>query len=165
MALACLLWLVFAIVYDLRERRVPNWLVLSGAVLALIALTVVAQPFNVGWTEASLGAAVGFGFLLPFYATNLMGAGDVKFAGVLGLWVGLSALLPIWVIASLLAGAHALLWQTLKQWPFFPRLVVMLAGPKHASDSGASPRRLRIIPYAAYLAVASAAWMVWGRQS
>jgi prepilin peptidase CpaA len=164
MALALLLWLVIAIVYDIRERRVPNWLVLFGGAFALAALAT-AQPFNIGWSEAGLGAAVGFGFLLPFYATGLMGAGDVKFAGVLGLWVGLSDLIPIWVVASLLAFAHAVLWRKLRDWPIFPRLISMLVGPSRASEPDAPTRRVRIIPYAAYLALAAAVWMVWGRQS
>lgn len=164
MALAFLLWLVLAIVYDLRERRVPNWLVLLGGVFALAALAT-AQPFNIGWSEAGLGAAVGFGFLLPFYATGLMGAGDVKFAGALGLWVGLSDLIPTWVVASLMAFAHAVLWRKLRDWPIFPRLSSMLVGPSRNSGSSVPPRRIRIIPYAAYLAMAAAAWMVWGRES
>ncbi|MBW8720268.1 MAG: prepilin peptidase, partial [Variovorax paradoxus] len=98
-------------------------------------------------------------------ATGLMGAGDVKFAGALGLWVGVSALAPIWIIASLMAAAHSVLWLSLKRWPIFPRLALLLAGPARASESGDAPtRRLRIIPYAAYLALAAAVWMVWGRQ-
>ncbi|MDT4869689.1 hypothetical protein FQZ97_1047320 [compost metagenome] len=112
-----------------------------------------------------MGAGIGFGFLLFFYAFGLMGAGDVKFAGALGLWVGLSALAPIWIGASLMAGAHSALWIALKRWPFFPRLALLLAGPSRTPESGASTRRIRIIPYAAYLALATAAWMVWGRQS
>jgi len=163
-ALTFLLWLVLAIVYDLRERRIPNWLVLFGGAFALAALAT-SQPYDVGWSEAGLGAAVGFGFLLLFYATDLMGAGDVKFAGALGLWVGLSDLIPIWVVASLLAFAHAVLWRNLRDWPIFPRLSSMLVGPSRESGSGVPPRRIRIIPYAAYLAMAAAAWMVWGRES
>ncbi len=125
----------------------------------------MSQPFGVDWVEAIGGATLGFGFLLLFYATGLMGAGDVKFAGALGLWIGLSALIPVWIGASLMAGVHSALWLALKRWPFFPRFAQMLAGPPRTPESGASTRRPRIIPYAAYLALAAAAWMVWGRQS
>ncbi|QOF77761.1 prepilin peptidase [Variovorax sp. 38R] len=165
MASVFLVWLLFIIVYDCRQRRAPNWLVLAGAAAALGALAFGMQPFETDWTSALLGGGAGFGFLLLFYAFGLMGAGDVKFAGALGLWVGLSALLPIWIGASLMAGAHSVLWLALKRWPFFPRLALMLTGPSQTPESGASIRRLRIIPYAAYLALATAAWMVWGRQS
>ncbi|MCR6479706.1 A24 family peptidase [Variovorax sp. ZS18.2.2] len=162
---ALLLWLLFVSVYDFRQRRVPNWLVLAGAVVALAALALGMQPFGIDWTQALLGAGVGFGALLLFYAFGLMGAGDVKFAGALGLWVGLTALAPIWIVASLLAGAHGALWYVLQRWPLSPRLALILSGPTSAANGSATPRRARFIPYAAYLAMATVAWMVWGRQS
>lgn len=123
-----------------------------------------AQPFDVRWTDALMGAVVGFVFLLLFYVAKLMGAGDVKFAGALGLWVGVQPLLPIWVGASVLAGMHGLLWLFLQRWPLSPRLLLLLSG-KSSADSGAKGKRVRPIPYAAYLALVSAVWMIWGRQS
>lgn len=156
-----LLWLILIVVCDFRMRRVPNWLVLAGAVFALGALALGAGPLGHDWRGALLGAGAGFGFLLLFYATGLMGAGDVKFAGALGLWVGVSALAPIWIIASVMAAAHSVLWLSLKRWP---SLALLLAGPSRASEPDAPVRRVRIIPYAAYLALAAAVWMVWGRQ-
>ncbi|WP_198087318.1 prepilin peptidase [Variovorax sp. E3] len=166
MRLACLLWLLFVAVYDFRQRRVPNWLVLAGATVALAALALGMQPFGLEWSTALTGAAVGFGALLLFYAVGFMGAGDVKFAGALGLWVGLPALLPIWVGASLLAGLHSALWLALQRWPVAPRLSLMLLGRTSTppGDSASTPARKRIVPYAAYLALATAVWMVWGRQ-
>lgn len=138
---------------------------LSGATLALAALAFGLQPFGNSWSSALIGSAVGFGFLLLFYAAGLMGAGDVKFAGALGLWVGASALVPIWIGASLLAGAHSVLWLVLQRWPWFPRLSLMLSGnPSAGTDINGPRRRARFIPYAAYLALATAVWMVWGRQ-
>jgi prepilin peptidase CpaA len=135
--------------------------------VALAALALEMQPFGIGWTTAFTGAAVGFGCLLLLYAVGFMGAGDVKFAGALGLWVGLPALLPIWVVGSLLAGLHSTLFLALQRWPVSPRLSLMLQGRPAAIDGSAAPQRKRrlVVPYAAYLALATAAWMVWGRQS
>ncbi|BEP50685.1 hypothetical protein GmRootV116_43810 [Variovorax sp. V116] len=158
-----MVWLLFIAAYDFRQRRVPNWLVLAGAFLALAALALGMGPTNHDWAAALLGAGLGFGFLLLFYALGIMGAGDVKFAGALGLWVGLSALLPVWIIGSLLAGLHAALWLILQRWPVAPRLSLVLFG-RSSSGGGPSPSRVRFIPYAAYLALAAAVWMVWGRQ-
>jgi len=164
MTSACIFWLLLVAVYDFQQRRVPNWLVLAGASLAFLALAMGTGPLGQDWTAALLGAGTGFGFLLLFYATGLMGAGDVKFAGVLGLWVGLWALLPTWIIGSVLAGLHAVLWLILQRWPMSPRLSLMLFGPRASADGNPSPTRVRFIPYAAYLALAAAVWMVWGRQ-
>ena len=138
---------------------------LTGAVVALGALAIGRQLVEVDWTSALLGAALGFGFLLLFYVVGIMGAGDVKFAAVLGLWVGLPGLFPIWIIASLMAAVHSMLWLALKRWALFPRLARLLVGPASAAGQGRSPDRMRFIPYAAYLALAGMAWMVWGRQS
>jgi len=156
MKLILLLWLLIAIVQDGLERRIRNGLVLAGMVLALAALATGLQPFGLGWTQALLGGMVAFGGLLCFYAFGLMGAGDVKFAGALGLWVGLQPLLPIWFAASALAGLHGLLWLTLQRWPWSPRLALALSG--RPGDNGV---RARPIPLAAYLAVTTLGFMAW----
>jgi len=161
-----LVWLLFIAVYDFRQRRVPNWLVLAGAFLALATLALGTGPLAHGWTGALLGAGIGFGFLLLFYVIGLMGAGDVKFAAALGLWVGAWALLPIWLIGSLLAGLHAALWLMIRRWPVSQRLWLLLSGPPlPATDGAPSSPRARFIPYAAYLALAAAVWMVWGQRN
>ena len=159
------MWLLLIATYDFRQRRVPNWLALAGAVLALATLASGGGPFENDWKTALLGAGVAFGALLLFYAFGLMGAGDVKFAGALGLWVGLGALLPIWIIGSILAGLHAVLWLVLQRWPVFPRLSQMLFSSQSSAAVHPSSTRVRFIPYAAYLALAAVVWMVWGRQS
>lgn len=126
-------------------RRVPNTLVLGGAVMALLVLAVDRQPLGVGWLEA-LGAAVaGFLALLVFYAFRLMGAADVKFAAALGLWVGFWPLVWVWVGASLLAGLHALALMTWRRRMGFTRT------------------RKREIPYAAYMAAVTMGW-IWQHQ-
>ena len=157
MKLALLLWLLTVIVQDVRERRVRNWLVLTGLALALLALATGLQPFGLRWGEALLGGGAAFAGLLCFYALGLMGAGDVKFAGALGLWVGLSPLLAIWLAASLLAGLHALLWLALVRWPVAPRLALALAG-----RPGGGGTRPRPVPLAAYLAVSTLVFMARG---
>ena len=166
---AWLLWLLAVAAFDFRRRRVPNWLSLAGALVAVAALMSGSQPFGIGWADALAGAVLGFGVLLMLYATGLMGAGDVKFAGALGLWVGFAPLMPIWIGASLLAGVHAALWLTLQHWQVAPRLTVALSGFRHTQQTGpattvSGPRaRARHIPYAAYLALATLAWLATGR--
>lgn len=161
-----LIWLAMVAVHDFRRRTVPNWLVLAGAAAALAQLALGHQPVGLGWTEAMLGFAAGFGALLLFYAAGVMGAGDVKFAGALGLWVGPMALIPVWVGGSLVAAVHGFLWLALQRWHLFPRLALMLSHQRPADDGTApSTRRPRVVPYAAYLALATAVWLIGGRQS
>jgi prepilin peptidase CpaA len=94
---------------DLATRRVPNaWLLIAlglGSILfcAEWALDRAGPPW-----PALIGLITGLLVLLPFYAIHWMGAGDVKLFATLGFLLGSKALLPIWVIASLLAGAHVI---------------------------------------------------------
>lgn len=165
---AWILWLVAVAAFDFGQRRVPNWLSLAGVAGAVIALLSGASLFGIGWAGALGGAAVGFGVLLLLYATGLMGAGDVKFAGALGLWVGSAPLMPIWVGASLLAGVHAAAWLALQHWALAPRGLAALSGDpqmRHTGPAAPSARRARErhIPYAAYLSMATLAWLATGR--
>ncbi|WP_295524157.1 prepilin peptidase [uncultured Pseudacidovorax sp.] len=154
-----LLWLAGAVFCDLRWRRVPNALVLAGMVGALLSLAVGAALPGLDGSAALMGGLAAFAVLLPFYALRLMGAGDVKFAAVLGLWLGLAPLLPIAIAGSLLAFAHAVAVLALRRWPFFPRLMLALSGRN--PDGAASPSARRPIPYAAYLALAAFGWLAW----
>lgn len=75
---------------DLKDRKLYNWLtfpLLFGGVLFSI---LSQRPF-----ESLLGAAVGFGLLLPLYLLRGVGAGDVKFLMGLGAWMGPRTILEV----------------------------------------------------------------------
>lgn len=87
---------------DLRERRLPNRLVLPGyaaAVLGLAAQWLVTGVFPL---VALLAGAAYFLFLLLLGLAGGMGMGDVKLGGVLGLAAGLLGVMTA-VISPLLA--------------------------------------------------------------
>jgi prepilin peptidase CpaA len=52
---------------------------------------------------------IGLAVFLPLHVLHWMGAGDVKLFAVLGFLLGAKALLPIWIIASSIAGINAVL--------------------------------------------------------
>jgi leader peptidase (prepilin peptidase)/N-methyltransferase len=77
---------------DLDVRRLPNAIVLPSYVVAAVLLGAAAV-FGHDWDSylrAGLGMAAlfGFFFLLAFLYPAGMGFGDVKLAGVLGLYLG-----------------------------------------------------------------------------
>jgi leader peptidase (prepilin peptidase) / N-methyltransferase len=97
--------LVPMVLIDLEHRLLPNRLTLPFAVLAL-ALGVVLDPGIVA-EQLIAGAAAGGFFLLAALAyPRGMGMGDVKLAGVLGLYLGRAVAPAIFVglIAGVLAG-------------------------------------------------------------
>lgn len=159
-------WLITIAVMDMRIRKVRNWMVLLGLVTGTVALFSGVQPFWVEPLDGLFGMLVAFAALLPFYAIRWMGAGDVKFAAVIGLWFGLTPyLLTIWVGGSLLAGVHGLAvvsWRAFKRSPTgqlmrvrMPILETVLAHTEATSSTDrSSPVHIqRSVPYAGYLAI------------
>ncbi|OKH85976.1 peptidase A24 [Mycobacterium sp. ST-F2] len=101
------IWMTALSFYDLRERRLPNWLTLPGAG-ALLAAGVVS-----GRGSAALaGAAALFGMYLVIHVLSprAMGGGDVKLALGLGALTGMFGA-DVWVLAAigapLLSAAYA----------------------------------------------------------
>src|SRR3954464_7720057 len=94
----CLLaWLTALSFYDIRERRLPNWLTMPGAAVILVAAEV---------HERGVSAVLGAVALLAIYllvhlvSPTAMGAGDVKLA------IGIGALTAsfgsdVWLLATL----------------------------------------------------------------
>jgi prepilin peptidase CpaA len=93
-------------VYDLRFRRIPNWLVLAGLVLGFCVNTVLF-----GWAGLRL-AGLGFGLALliymPLHLLRAMGAGDVKLMAAVGSLVGPGNWLMLFVITAVVGGVVAL---------------------------------------------------------
>ncbi|MGE8274336.1 A24 family peptidase [Stenotrophomonas geniculata] len=155
---------------DLYARRVPNTWLLSAC--AITVVLIIAGQFNaprLPWGSHVAGAALGLVALLPFHAVRWMGAGDVKFFSVLGLMLGWQALLPIWIAASLAAGAHAAIVLVSRRLssllPFGLQAQVDRASshwqshPAHRDMQSARQGR-HGIPYAAYLAISAIGWIL-----
>ncbi len=86
------------------------------------------------WLDAILPFAIGLLFIV-FWRLRLIGAGDVKYLAVLGLWLGFLPWLTVLLLASIPAGIHALC-----------QALAVLRNPG---------RKRRGVPYAGYLALAA----------
>ncbi len=90
---------------DLRSRRIPNWLTVSGLVLG-----IALRSFFQGWPGAKtslLGTLLGLGLLLPFVLLRSLGAGDWKLAGALGAFAGPAILMDLLIGSIFVAGLMA----------------------------------------------------------
>jgi len=94
-----ILWLVALSAYDVRERRLPNFLTLPGAAVVLIVAVSAGRG-----TPAVLGATALLAIYLAVYllASSAMGAGDVKLAVGLGGLTG-SFGVDVWALAAIAA--------------------------------------------------------------
>ena len=101
LSLVLILIVVPAALIDLEHRIIPNRLTLLGAILALVLGTVLDPA---GEPERLIAGAAAAGFLLlaALAYPGGMGMGDVKLAGVMGLFLG-RAVAPA-ILIALLAG-------------------------------------------------------------
>jgi prepilin peptidase CpaA len=98
-----------AAVYDVRYRRIPNWLTITG-VLAGLALNRFLDQGRPGMFVSSLlGLAIAFGVYFVLYALRAMGAGDVKLMAAVGAIVGWPNWFGIFIVTAIVGGVMALI--------------------------------------------------------
>jgi prepilin peptidase CpaA len=92
---------------DWRSRRIPNWLTVPGLLIG-----IAANSWLRGWPgtkDSLLGAGLGLALLLPFVLIRSLGAGDWKFVGALGAFLGPQNLLSVLLLGILVNGLMALI--------------------------------------------------------
>ena len=98
--------LLVAAVWDIRFKRIPNWLTFPSMIVA------VSYYVTVGGLEGLLfslqGAAVGMAILIIPYFMRGMGAGDVKLVGVVGAFLGVGKVILALLWTALVGGLYAI---------------------------------------------------------
>lgn len=111
--LAALVVLVLsAAATDLRNRRIPNSLTLTGVVAGLVLN--LGLNGMLGARASLLGLALGFVVLLPPFLLRGGGAGDVKLMAAVGALAGPLNTFSIFILTALFGGLLALgllLWK------------------------------------------------------
>jgi len=101
------LLVVLAAFLDLRSRRIPNWLTVSGVVVGLSINT-----YLIGWAGLKMSllglllALLVYGLL---FALRAMGGGDVKLMAAVGAFTGPQAWLSIFAITAVIGGVLAVI--------------------------------------------------------
>jgi prepilin peptidase CpaA len=91
---------------DVRARRVPNWLTVSGLVLGLVLHLELS-----GWPGLKIslgGAALALLVLFPVVLMRGLGAGDWKLFGALGAILGPTVAMVVLFFAIMIGGVMAL---------------------------------------------------------
>jgi prepilin peptidase CpaA len=98
--------------WDLKSRRIPNYLTFGGALAGLgFQLGFHGLP---GFLDGLAGLGLGFILLLGPYLMGGMGAGDVKASAALGAWLGLHRAFLLFIYMGICGGLIILvvwLWQ------------------------------------------------------
>lgn len=106
MAVSVLAWLALLTGYDIRARRLPNWLTLPAAVV------VPAAAIGAGRGPAALAGAAALTsvyLVVHLIAPDGLGAGDVKLAAGLGALTGYFGA-DVWLLAAVSAPLLTGLW-------------------------------------------------------
>lgn len=159
--------LIGAVFVDLRERRIPNALVLMGLAAGL-AMALWAWDIT---QMLDFLAGVGLGLLafLPLYLLRWVGAGDVKLLAVIGGFVGFPAVL--WVVLFALLAGGMLAWlqiayvERVLPSPYRVLAIAWAAAVKSAKPTGGEAGGLRLseyppLPYSLALALGVVFWML-----
>jgi prepilin peptidase CpaA len=101
-----LLLVLLASLFDIRKHRIPNWLSLTGAVLAVALNTFLFEMAGLWYSLKGLGLAFAIYFVL--YLLRGMGAGDVKLMAAVGAAVGPFNWLGILFLTAVIGGVAAL---------------------------------------------------------
>ena len=92
--------------FDIKERRIPNWVILIGLISGVL-LGALQGSTQLIFSVA--GFLVGIVTLLIPFAFGWMGAGDVKFFAAVGALLGYTRLPRVLFYSCLVAGVIALL--------------------------------------------------------
>jgi prepilin peptidase CpaA len=109
-AILLVLLVLTAAVFDIRSRRIPNWLTLSGIVLGFALNALLAYPFPLdGVKHAGLGMLFAFAVYFVLYLIHAMGAGDVKLMAAIGaILASPSNWFRLFIVVALIGGIFAL---------------------------------------------------------
>jgi prepilin peptidase CpaA len=93
--------------YDIRWRRIPNWLTLPAALIGFGLNAFLARTPWEGLRNALFGFLLAMLINFPLYALRARGAGDVKLLAAVGALAGWKDWIAIFVISGLLGGVLA----------------------------------------------------------
>jgi prepilin peptidase CpaA len=110
LALAAAVW------HDVRARRIPNSLIAAGTLAAILLHLLMpageglfrSPAGSPGLVSSLLGFAFGLLLLLPFYAMQALGAGDVKLMALVGAFVGPAGVAGATLLSMLAGGFLAI---------------------------------------------------------
>ena len=143
-----------AMYFDLKWRKIPNWLTVSTFAAGLL-FYVTSKGFA-GLGFAFGGFAAGFLPLLVLWLIGGGGGGDVKLMGALGTWLGGPVTLIVFfgsAIVALVMMISLLAWRSVAR-------TSPVAAPGAVAVAAKFDQAQRLIPYAVPVTVTAWGWVL-----
>lgn len=104
--------LLAASCWDVLRLRIPN--IIPAALVVVFALRMLLA----GGVQDPLGHLMAMGLalliLLPLFALNMLGGGDVKLLAAVALWLGMNKLAALLILVGIVGGVFALVWLAIR---------------------------------------------------
>jgi prepilin peptidase CpaA len=104
--------LVAASCWDVLKLRIPNLIPL--ALVLLFALQLLIGPGVPAPLDHLLAMGLALVVLLPLFALNMLGGGDVKLLAAVALWLGKEQLAALLILVGIVGGLFALCWLAMR---------------------------------------------------
>ena len=104
--------LVAASCCDVLRLRIPNMIPL--ALIALFGLQLLIGRGFEAPLDHLLAMGLALAVLLPLFALNMLGGGDVKLLAAVALWLGMGKLAALLILVGIVGGLFALLWLAMR---------------------------------------------------
>jgi prepilin peptidase CpaA len=104
--------LLAASVFDVLRLRIPNPIPLG--LLALFAVELLLRTSPAAPVDHLMAMGLALVILLPLFALDMLGGGDVKLLAVIALWLGMTKLAPLLILVGVVGAIFALLWLALR---------------------------------------------------
>ena len=98
--------------YDVIRLRIPN-LIPVGLVALFAFQLLVGRSFQ-DPLDHFLAMGLALLALLPLFALNMLGGGDVKLLAAVALWLGIDKLAALLILVGIVGGVFALFWLAMR---------------------------------------------------
>ena len=159
------IFMIAAATFDLRTRRIPNVLTVSGFMIALALRSAVGGSAVL---DGFQGAGIALLVVLPFFALGALGGGDLKLLVAVGAFMGPHQFLYA-LLATALLGVVLAVGESIRRGALGSLVVNTHSLGIHIVTGGRAGHRSTIaspgavtVPYGLAIAIGSlAVWFLW----
>jgi prepilin peptidase CpaA len=98
--------------FDVLRLRIPN--IIPLGLIALFALRLLVGPGVAAPLDHFLAMALTLLILVPVFALDMLGGGDVKLLAAVALWLGMPKLAALLILVGIVGGIFALFWLAMR---------------------------------------------------